>query len=148
MSDTPTPRTDEIRTYIPDWDDVMDKLSKHEKINPIEQFVWDYAPSDSESPEWENSLFKAIKFLNERELSAVTEQRNKYTLASEHLNQMLNKVTEQRDRLADRLRESNLQLQYLDEKYPSGTTPTCMTRNEEALQSLNQNETNPAAGSK
>jgi DNA repair exonuclease SbcCD ATPase subunit len=45
-------------------------------------------------------------------------------------------VTEQRDRAAERLRESNLQLQYLDEKYPSGTTPTCIIRNDKALQSL------------
>jgi len=49
-------------------------------------------------------------------------------------------VTEQRDRAAERLRESNLQLQYLDEKYPSGTTPTCIIRNDKALQSLTSNE--------
>jgi chromosome segregation ATPase len=58
----------------------------------------------------------------------------------------LDEAIEQRDRLAERLRESNLQLQYLDEKYPSGTTPTCMTRNDEALQSLTTNAKSPSTG--
>jgi hypothetical protein len=45
----------------------------------------------------------------------------------------LAKVKMQRDTLTEALLESNIQLQYLNEKYPTGTASVVITRNEQIL---------------
>ena len=79
MSESDTPRTDDL-------DDKLVDLSPNSET--------DY------------SLMKSHARKLERELTAARAEIDRYKLASEHLNQMVNAVTEQRDRLAEALRKA------------------------------------------
>lgn len=51
--------------------------------------------------------------------------------------QQVKQVTEERDKSVELLDESRVQLQYLDKRFPTGTTPNVVSRIETFLNSLN-----------
>lgn len=51
--------------------------------------------------------------------------------------QQVEQVTKERDKAVDLLDESRVQLQYLDKRFPTGTTPNVLGRIETFLNSLN-----------
>jgi hypothetical protein len=108
----------------------------HELRNEIETseaIQRELAEARKQSERWERiakacncPTHEADKAILRGQLAEARESRNFFADLVSDLDSKL-------EMIADRLKESQLQLQCLDEQYPSKTTPVVMTRNEQAL---------------
>jgi hypothetical protein len=49
---------------LPTWDKVSDKIDHSEKLNPLEQFIYDNEPAEDDE-QWRESLELAIEYVTQ-----------------------------------------------------------------------------------